>query len=179
MKKTSIIFLQIIFLLQIVSCQNKTIYELNKFGLVINTITNRYSLWVDTVNTDPRSSQVIAVPDISAGKVSICNNTITCIDTISKKKIILNQVDEYKLIVITGNYGLNRNDILYAIVISDKTGKPFQWLKWKDGMRHGEWSEDLKDGVKFTLYNRGKLIRTYFKTYNELRKERLEKPMRL
>jgi len=179
MKRIYILFFQLFILLQIVVCQNEIIYELGKIRLSINAQTNKYSIWEDNVNTNPYSNSITSVPDISAGKITIDSGLITCNDTIYKNRIVFKQLDEYRLLVINKNHCFKVNDILYAIVISDKNGKPYQWMKWKNGKKHGEWSIHCDKGVNFTLYDKGKIIKTYFKTYKEIGAELLNGPVSL
>lgn len=133
-----------------------------------------YRIWEDT-DSNLNSDVVIEKSDISEGKIAVEGNFIICIDRISGKKISFEKIDEYRLTSTNVNCCFNIKDTLYAIVISNLYGKPFQRMNWKEGKRHGEWSINGEKGVNYTLYEEGRIIKEYFKTYKEFREERFNK----
>lgn len=175
MKKTVVIFLQLFFFIQIAICQNKIIYDSNNTVLCIDSRTKQYRIFEDS-DSGSSSDWVLAATNISEGKITVEGNFITCVDSISGMKISLKKIDEYRLVVINKNNCFNLIDTLYASVISDQNGKPYQWLKWKEGKRHGEWSIDGEKGVNYTLYKEGRIIKEYFRTYKEIMQEMLNAP---
>jgi len=147
--------------------------ESNTIRLSIDPQTNKYSLW------DHKGDGLTEIPDISTGIIIVERKIIKCIDKIKKHTIIFSKLDDYRLIVINKNQYFKINDILYAIIISDKNGKPYQWMKWKNGKKHGEWSIDCEKGVNYTIYENGVIKKRYFKTYKVIREELLKAPVML
>lgn len=178
MKKTVLIFFHFFLFIQIVVGQNRIFYELGKTVLSIDFQTNEYHIWKDN-NTDPNSDWVLEKTDISEGKILVNDNIITCTDMVTDVKVSLRKIDEYRLVIENKSSCFNINDTLYASVISDQNGRPYQWMKWKDGKRHGEWIIHSEKGVNSTLYKDGKIIRQCFKTDKEFMEERLNAPIDL
>lgn len=178
MKIIVFIILHFYLFTQTVVSQNKIYYELGKTVLSIDFKINKYHIWKDT-NADPNSDWVLEKTDISEGKILVNDNFITCTEMVTDFKISLRKIDEYRLVVENKSRCFNINDTLYASVISDQNGIPYQWMNWKDGKRHGEWIIHNEKGVNCTLYKDGKIIRQYFKTNKEFMEERLNAPIDL
>ena len=52
-------------------------------------------------------------------------------------------------------------------------------MSWKNGKRHGEWNYQTDKGYKFEIYENGQIVKTYFKTYEEIKDEISKMPAKL
>jgi len=172
MRRICTVFIQLFFLTQIVLCQNRILYSSNSTLLKIDKYTNKFSVW------DQSKNEMIEAPKIiSTGKIFFNKDIITCIDSITKEKIVLQQIDEYRLIVIKKNRCFKTKNIFYAIKTSYKDGSPLQWMEWRNGKRDGCWRSYQDGGIKYILYENGVVKEMYFKTMDEIRNEGLKRPL--
>jgi len=168
------------FVTQLILGQDKIIYSSNNILLCLDLRFNTYKIWEEAnLNEDTVGTFIKEKPDVSLGNLFIDNDLITCIDTISKDKIVLKKIDKYRLIAINKSHCFRKNEILYAVCIYDRKGRPEEFMKWLNGKRHGTWLIHSRKGINYIIYDNGKIIEEYFKTNKEAFESPDNSPARL
>jgi len=85
------------------------------------------------------------------------------------QEIRLKKIDNYRLLVVDKSLFFKKNELLYCHSIDDCNYKRIEGsMFWKDGLRDGCWQRYIEKGVISIIYNKGKKVKVFFKTYEEI-----------
>jgi len=173
MRKKWFLLIQLISLTQLILCQDVILYSSNNLMLKIHLKETKFRIW------EKPKFDLVDYDILSEGKIMLDKNLIICVDSIKNEKIIFQHIDSFRLIVVNENRYLKVKELICPITIYNNLGNPIQWMSWKNGKRHGEWNYQTDKGYKFEIYENGQIVKTYFKTYEEIKDEISKMPAKL
>jgi hypothetical protein len=144
----------------------KTKYPLYALGIDYND--NTFDFGNDGYKEG--SDQVVSTSSLYSGCIKINKSEVTCLQK-NKTIFVLKRIDKFRLIVVKAYRYLKTNDTIYASVIGHQNSDYHTNCQWKGGKRDGYWTYYLKTNVKFEYYKNNKLIKTYYKTYEQINKD--------
>lgn len=129
-----------------------------KSSIEINLCTNEYELWY------------YAFSDFHTlkGKISYSTGVYKC-NIFYIKEIKFKRIDRYRLLVLNSNPFFKKDKILYCQLIKDCNNNRIEdGMFWENGLREFNWNVYTKIGVITTKYKKGRKIKVYFNTYEEI-----------